>query len=146
MRVLFDTNVILDVLLERQPFSEPALKLLSKAEKGEITGLVCATTITTIYYLVNKTLDRKKANECINLLLNLLEVASVNRIVIETARTLKFKDFEDAVVYASALHSGCSCVVTRNLKDFSASEIPVFSPEEMLRALRVKKTEDYKER
>jgi predicted nucleic acid-binding protein len=52
MRVLFDTNVILDVLLERRPFSESASKLLSRVEKGEITGLVCATTITTIYYLV----------------------------------------------------------------------------------------------
>jgi len=142
MRVLFDTNVILDVLLERQPFSEPASKLLSKVEKGKIIGLICATTITTIYYLVNRTLDRKKADECIDLLLNLLEVASVNRVVIETARTLEFRDFEDAVVYASALHSGCSCVVTRNLKDFSASEIPVFSPEELLRALRVKNLEN----
>ena len=83
MRVLFDTNIILDVLLERQPFSESASKLLSKVEKGEITGLVCATTITTIYYLVNKAIDRKKANECIDLLLNLLEIASVNRVVID---------------------------------------------------------------
>ncbi len=138
MRVLFDTNVVLDVLLERQPFSEPASKLLSKVEKGEITGLVCATTITTIYYLVNKALNRKEADECIELLLNLLEVASVNRIVIETAKGLEFRDFEDAVVYASALHSGYSCVVTRNHKDFSASEIPVFSPEELLKILKVK--------
>ena len=138
MRVLFDTNVILDVLLERYPFSEPAATLLSKVEKGEITGLVCATTLTTIYYLVSKALDRNKADECIDLLLYLFEVASVNRVVIETAKTLNSKDFEDAVVYASALHSGCSCVVTRNLKDFPESEIPVFSPEELLKVLRVK--------
>ncbi|WP_457677770.1 PIN domain-containing protein, partial [Thermovibrio sp.] len=102
MRVLFDTNVILDLLLDRYPFSEPAAALLSKVEKGEITGLVCATTLTTIYYLVSKSLSRSKAEECMELLLRLFEVASVNRVVIETARTLKFKDFEDAVVCASA--------------------------------------------
>jgi predicted nucleic acid-binding protein len=138
MRVLFDTNVILDVLLERYPFSEPATILLSKVEKGEITGLVCATTLTTIYYLVSKALNRNKAGECIDLLLHLFEVASVNRVVIETAKTLNFKDFEDAVIYASALHSGCNCVVTRNLKDFPESEIPVFSPEELVKVLRAK--------
>ncbi len=138
MRVLFGTNVILDVLLDRYPFSEPAAALLSKVEKGEITGLVCATTLTTIYYLVSKSLSRNKAEECMELLLRLFEVASVNRVVIETAMTLKFKDFEDAVVYASALHSGCNCVVTRNLKDFVKSEIPIFSPQELLKVLRVK--------
>jgi len=138
MRVLFDTNIILDVLLERHPFSESATGLLSKVEKGKITGLVCATTLTTIYYLVSKALGRSKANECVELLLCLFEVAPVNRAVIETARTLNLKDFEDAVIYASALHSGCNCIVTRNLKDFSKSEIPVFSPEELLKVLRVK--------
>ncbi|SMP03948.1 Predicted nucleic acid-binding protein, contains PIN domain [Desulfurobacterium pacificum] len=139
MRVLFDTNIILDVLLERQPFSELASKLLSKVEEGEVSGLVCATTITTIYYLASKAFDRKKANECIELLLNLFEVASVNRIVIESAKKLNFKDFEDAVIYASALHSGCNCVVTRNVGDFTASEIPVFSPEELLKIIKIGK-------
>ncbi|MEO2069609.1 MAG: PIN domain-containing protein [Desulfurobacteriaceae bacterium] len=138
MRVLFDTNVILDVLLDRKPFSKPASNLLSKVEKGEITGVICATTITTIYYLVSKALNREKANECLDLLLNLVEVASVNRSVIETAGKLNFKDFEDAVIYASALHSKCSCIVTRNLEDFPTLKIPVFSPEEFLQVLKVK--------
>jgi predicted nucleic acid-binding protein len=139
MRVLFDTNVILDVLLDRAPFSEPASELLSKVETGEITGLICATTVTTIYYLVNKSLNREKANECIDNLLALFEVAAVNRTVIETARNLKqFKDFEDAVVYSSALHSNCDCVVTRNLSDFPSGQIPVFSPVELLKLLELK--------
>jgi len=138
MRVLFDTNVILDVLLDRKPFSKPASNLLSKVEKGEITGVICATTVTTIYYLVSKALNREKADECIDLLLNILEIAPVSRAVIETARKLNFKDFEDAVIYASAFHSKCFCIVTRNLKDFPALKIPVFSPEELLQVLKVK--------
>ena len=61
MKVMFDTNVILDVLLECPPFSEPAAKLLSRAERGEIQGFVCATTITTIFYLARKAVARTHA-------------------------------------------------------------------------------------
>ncbi|WP_245792022.1 type II toxin-antitoxin system VapC family toxin [Desulfurobacterium indicum] len=135
---MFDTNVILDILLDRQPFSLSAAVLFSKVEKGEITGLVCATTLTTIYYLTSKALNRAKADECIELLLSLFEVAAVNRSVIETAKKLKLRDFEDAVLYASALHSGSNCIVTRNLKDFPESEIPVFLPEELLKILKIR--------
>ena len=138
MRVLFDTNVVLDVLLERHPFSETAAAILSRVEKGEVVGFLCATTITTIYYLVSKATSRNKANECIKKLLTLFEIAAANRPVLETARDLNFKDFEDAIIYASALHSGCNCVVTRNIKDFSRTEIPVFSPEEFLKILEIK--------
>ena len=138
MRVLFDTNVVLDVLLERHPFSETAAAIFSGVEKGEIVGFLCATTITTIYYLVSKAFNRNKADECIKKLLNLFEIAAVNRPVLETARNLNFKDFEDAVIYASAIHSGCNCVVTRNARDFSRTEISVFSPEEFLKILEIK--------
>ena len=136
MRVLFDTNVVLDLLLDRQPFSEAAAALFSEVEKGNLTGLICATSITTVYYLVNKAAGRKKADECVELLTSLLEVAAVNRRVIETARELHFKDFEDAVIYASALHSAAKAVITRNLKDFPQDQIPAFSPEKLLKVLK----------
>ncbi len=140
MRVLFDTNVILDVLLDREPFSRSASALLTKVEKGEITGLVCAASVTTIYYLVNKAYSREKATECIEFLLALMEIAPVNRVVVDTAfKQKRFRDFEDAVIYASAVHSGCSCVVTRNISDFPASEIPVFLPDELLKLLNARK-------
>ncbi len=111
MRILLDTNVILDLLLDREPFSEHSALLISKIEKGEIVGVLCATTVTTIYYLVNKSLSKKEADKSLELIFSLFEIASVNRIVLETAKDLKFKDFEDAVIYASAIHSKIDVVI-----------------------------------
>ncbi|WP_297452581.1 PIN domain-containing protein [Persephonella sp.] len=135
MRVLIDTNVILDLLLDREPFSEQSALLISKVEKGELTGVLCATTITTIYYLVRKSLDKKEAEKSIDLIFSLFEIATVNRTVLETARKLDFDDFEDAVIYASAIHSNCDVLITRNIKAFKADDIPIYEPEEFLNIL-----------
>ena len=137
MRILIDTNVILDMLLDREPFSNYAGILISQIEKGKLTGLLCATTITTIYYLINKTLSKKEADKSLDLLFSLFEIAPVNRIVLETAKDLKFKDFEDAVIYASAIHSNVDAVITRNIKDFKMKEIPVYEPVEFLKILKM---------
>lgn len=110
MKILFDTNIIIDVFLDRKPFSEHASYLMSKVERSEITGFLCASTVTTIHYLLSKYLDKEKAIESINSLMALFEVASVNRLVIENALQSKFIDFEDAVLHESARHAGAYCV------------------------------------
>ncbi|RUM57257.1 MAG: PIN domain nuclease, partial [Persephonella sp.] len=92
MRILVNTNVILDLLLDREPFSNHAGILISQIEKGKLTGLLCATTITTIYYLISKSLSKREADKSLDLLFSLFEIAPVNRIVLETAKNLKFKD------------------------------------------------------
>jgi predicted nucleic acid-binding protein len=121
MKVLFDTNVILDVLLDREPFSDDASYLLSKVEQSEIIGFVCATTITTIHYLATKTLGGKAAASHIHSL--------------ENAAKSKFNDFEDAVVHEAALHAGAKYIVTRNCIDFKKSQLPVFDPGEFINTL-----------
>lgn len=135
MRVLFDTNIILDVLLDRKPFSEHASYLMSMVECSEISGFVCATTITTVHYLLSKQLNNKKAKECIRSIMTLFEVASVNRVVIENALKTKFTDFEDSVLHESARHAGAEYIITRNIKDFSKSQIPTYTPTEFLSML-----------
>ena len=135
MKVLFDTNIILDVLLDRKPFAEHASFLLSKVERSEINGFICATTVTTIHYLLSKHLDREKARISISSIVGLFEVASVNRIVIESALKSKFTDFEDSVLHESARHAGVEYIITRNIKDFKKSKIPVFTPTEFLSIL-----------
>ena len=135
MKALFDTNVILDVLMDREPFSESAAYLLSMVERSEINGLMCATTVTTIHYLLTKALNRQEASLHIKSLLSLFEVAPVNRIVLENALSSNFTDFEDAVIHEAARHSGANCIVTRNIKDFSLSKLPVFTPAEFLNML-----------
>lgn len=135
MKILFDTNIIIDVFLDRKPFSEHASYLMSKVERSEITGFLCASTVTTIHYLLSKYLDKEKAIESINSLMALFEVASVNRLVIENALQSKFTDFEDAVLHESARHAGAEYIITGNIKDFKKTKIPAFTPTEFLSML-----------
>ena len=135
MKVVFDTNVVLDVLLDREPFAEQAAYLMSKVERSEISGFLCATTITTVYYLLSKYLAKKKAKTGIKSLMALFEIAPVNRLVIENALESKFSDFEDAVLHESARQAGVEYIITRNIRDFKATKIPAFSPGEFLSIL-----------
>ena len=132
MNVLFDTNVILDVMLDRAPFSEPASLLLSLVEQGDIKGFICATTITTIHYLAAKNSEQNHARDQIKNLITLFDIVPVNRPVIENALKSKFSDFEDAAIYMSAWSAGVEAIVTRDIKGFKKSELPVYSPTEML--------------
>ena len=135
MKVLFDTNIIIDVLLDRKPFSEHASYLMSRVERSEINGFLCATTVTTIHYLLSKYLDKEKAIDSINSIMALFEIASVNRLVIENALKSKFSDFEDSVLHESARHAGVEYIITRNIKDFKKSKMPVYTATEFLTML-----------
>ena len=129
---MFDTNVVLDLLLDREPFVKEAKRLISKVEQGEFVGLLCATTITTIHYLILKSNGKERSTEIIQSLLKLFEVASVTRIVLQDALEVNDKDYEDAVLYKSAYHAGANMIVTRDRKGFSKAELPVMNPKEFL--------------
>lgn len=135
MKVLFDTNVVLDLLLDRPPFAEASEQILLHAEKSEIQGYLCATTVTTIYYIAAKTIGGRQALLAIRKLLSLFEIAPVNRPVLEQASQSDFSDFEDAVLYEAAREVGAEAIVSRNQSDFQLARIPVYLPEEMLRVL-----------
>lgn len=128
MRVLFDTNVVLDLLLDRKPFSVDAARCLSMVESGRIEGLLCATTVTTLHYLIRKSVGNRNALDSITLLLSLFEIAPVNKTVLESALRLPFKDFEDAVLHEAARYSNADVIVTRNTSDYKNSLIPVQLP------------------
>ncbi len=108
---------------------------MSKVELSEINGFLCATTVTTIHYLLSKNLDKKKAIVCINSIIALFEIASVDRLVIENALQSKFTDFEDSVLHESARHAGVEYIITRDIKDFKNTKIPAFTPTEFLSML-----------
>lgn len=136
MKILLDTNIILDVLMDRLPHSEAATELFSRVENGTVTGCLCGTTITTIFYLAAKTLGTSRAQQEIRKLIQLFEVAPVNRHVLEAALALNYHDFEDAVIYEAACQVGADVIVTRNQQDFKKSRLPVHSAEEMTKILR----------
>ena len=131
MKILLDTNIVLDLLMDRMPFADSAVELFSKVEDGTIIGYLCGNTITTVYYLASKAVGTSKAQEEIGKLLTLFEIAPVNRHVLESALCAGFNDFEDAVIHEAACHVGADALVTRNQKDFQKSRIPVYSSEEM---------------
>lgn len=135
MNVLFDTNVLLDVLLDREPFATHSAGALSRAEKGDMSGYACATTITTLFYLCCKEMGKNNACQNIQTLLSILAVAPVNQPVIEGAIQAGFNDFEDAVLSESAVLVSADVIVTRNKKDFSKSPIAIYTPEELLNLL-----------
>jgi len=135
MKVLFDTNVILDVLLDREPFAEEATYLMTKAEQSEIVGYLAATTITRIYYLLQKSLGNEIATEKIETLLSVFEIIPVNRIILEDALKSCFSDFEDSVLHMGACHTGVEYIVTRDTRGFTKSKIPVFNPIEFINML-----------
>ena len=135
MKILLDTNIVIDLLMDRTPLSEYAAEIFSMVEDGGAIGYLCATTVTTIYYLAAKTIGTAKAGEEIVKLLQLFEVAPVNRHVLETALAAGFSDFEDAVIHEAACHVGADALVTRNKKDYGKSRIPVYTAEEMAKIL-----------
>jgi len=135
LRILFDTNVILDVLLLRQPYEVEATKLVAAVERSEINGVLCANSITTIYYLINKAVGREIAINSVNSLTMMFDVVPVNKIVLQNALKSKFLDFEDAVLNESAVNSGVDGIATRNPKDFKSSTLPIYNPKELITVL-----------
>ncbi len=128
MRVLIDTNVILDVWLARQPFLADSARILSAAEKKKISGVICPTTVTTLHYLVKKHRGEAKARELLKGLLRICSVGTFRRSEIDDALGSKIKDFEDAVIEAVALRTGSEIIATRNTEDFKSSRVPAREP------------------
>ena len=134
MKVAIDTNVVLDVLLDRDPYVEDSSQILWAAESGAITALLCATTITTIHYMTVKTLGRAGSIAAIDQLLAIFDVAAVNRQVLQIAAASKIRDYEDAVLAHAAELAGATAIVTRNPKDFAKSGLRAYTPREWLAA------------
>lgn len=130
MRVLVDTNVILDHLLDRKPFNKAAELIFTQTERGHLEAFIGGTTVTTVHYLVSKALGTKVAHSHIEKLLHIFDVAPISRTVLTSALHLKFTDFEDAVLHEAAIAIGAQAIVTRDAKGFLKSAIPVYSSDE----------------
>jgi len=138
VKAIIDTNVIVDVLAKREPFFADSALVLDRAERGDFIAMVCATTVTTIFYLVRREHGSEATVERIKDLTAICGIAPVNRSVIESALHSGFGDFEDAVLHHSAVLAGADCIVTRNVADFRDSTLLVYTPAQFLAALRQK--------
>lgn len=135
MNALIDTNVIVDVLSRREPFFADSSLVLDHAERGDFVGWICATTVTTVFYLARRSVGTETAIERLKDLTSICRVAPVNQSVIDAAVHDRFPDFEDAVLHHSAVLAGADCIVTRNESDFRDSSLLVFTPTQFLAAL-----------
>jgi predicted nucleic acid-binding protein len=131
-RLLVDTNVVLDVLLDRQPHAEASIAIWAAIEAGRAEGYMSAHAITTIYYLIQREPGPMKANQLIALMLRIFRVAAVDGLVLEQALRLPLAHFEDAVTVATAQVCGCDFIVTRDPKGFRGSPVRALAPEAVL--------------
>lgn len=136
MIVLFDTNVILDLLLLRQPFAPAATRLVASVEQGRLSGMLAATSVTTIDYLLAKGLGPARARQETAKLLRLFRIAAVSGLVLEAALGMPFEDFEDAVIHEAARLAGAEGIVTRNAADFRHASLRIYAPDSLVAMLR----------
>jgi predicted nucleic acid-binding protein len=128
-RVLVDVNVVLDVLLDRQPHAAASIAVWTAIETGHTEGLLAAHAITTIHYLVRKELGAAKAKRTLTSILRVFGVAPVDSAVIEDAIKRVSPDFEDSVMISAARLAGCDLIITRDPRGFRDSPVRVLTPE-----------------
>ena len=133
--VLIDLNVVLDVLQKREPFFETSAGLLAAVEAGKVRGYIAAHSVTTLFYLIQKGNSSAEARATITNLLQFLKIAPVDQTTIEQALNLAYRDFEDAVQMISAVQSKVDCLITRNIKDYTTTLLPVMQPVDFLGTL-----------
>jgi predicted nucleic acid-binding protein len=131
-RILLDTNVVLDVLLDRKPYADASAAAWAAVETGVSEGMLAAHAVTTIHYLMRKEMGNTKAARTISAILRVFEVAAVDGVVIREALQLPVSDFEDAVTAAAARLAGCECIVTRDPKGFRGSAVRSMTPEAVM--------------
>jgi len=134
-KLFLDTNIMLDLLGEREPFYKPIAKIASLISQEEIQLVASGLSFATVNYLLCKLESAKKVKEKLRKFKIIVEISGIDDSIVEKALNSDFKDFEDALQYFSALKSNCNVLLTRNPKDFKKSKIPVMSATEFLNAI-----------
>lgn len=134
--ILIDTDVILDFFFDRVPFSDDAERILSLCDSGSLNGFVTPVICSNTYYLLRQNASHEKVMAKMNQLMMLVDVLQMDKETVMQALNSEFRDFEDAMQNFAATISGCiSVIITRNVKDYSKSELGVMTPESFLKIL-----------
>lgn len=134
-RIFIDTNVMLDLLGEREPYYNDIAKIASLADIGEIAMIASSLSYATVFYLLSKNEGAEKVKEKLRKFKIISEIAQLDDLIIEKGLNSNFTDFEDALQYNCALQSECDILITRNQKDFKNSSIPVMSAKEFIKSI-----------
>ncbi len=137
MNVLVDTNVILDAMMPRDPFSEAAQEIFILAAKDKVAAYITANCVTDIYYLLHKHLhSATAARDALSKLFRIFKILDLTAADCEDSLLLAISDYEDALLIACATRCKIECIITRNLKDFTGSIVPVQSPDDFLKSMQ----------
>lgn len=135
-KVLIDTDVILDFFFDRKPFSDQAAQIFSLCEGKKIKGFVTPVICSNAYYLLRQNAKHEKVIEKLSQLMTIMDVLQMDRDVVIQALSSGFKDFEDALQNYAAIKSGViNVILTRNVKDFTKSDIGVLTPGNFLKSI-----------
>lgn len=135
-KVFVDTNVIVDLIADRKPFSKYAIRIFSESEKGNLRLITSSHSIATTHYLLKKYLDEKSLRQVLHQLMDYLTIVPIDIHIIRKGLISRYKDLEDALqIYCAGTEENLFCIVTRNIKDFQDCEIPVFTPDELVEKL-----------
>lgn len=132
MRVLIDTNVILDVLCNRRGFVEEASKVFKFCEVNKIEGYISAISVPNIVYILRKELDAEKTKKILDQLSLIFKISDLKSDDLKKAANLMFDDYEDALQSVCASRIKANYIITRNIKDFTNSKVAAIKPSELL--------------
>ena len=131
-KIFIDSDVILDAFIEREPFKENALKLITLIERNKIEGSTSPLVFANIYYIIARIKNKKYALEKIKFLKNIIKILSIDEEIVGKAIENPFKDFEDSIQYYCSLKNNIKIIITRNKKDFPMGLIKIIDPWEYL--------------
>jgi predicted nucleic acid-binding protein len=135
VKVLLDSNILIDVALERQPHFDASEEILALAEQNRIEGYISASTFSDLYYIIRKNKGRNATLQFLKQIVGFCPIATVDQAVIAMALTVNFKDFEDAIQYSTAITHQMDAIVTRNPKDFAnATHLKILTPHQLIQS------------
>ena len=131
-KLYLDSDVLLDLLLDREPFSDDIATLIEESINSEIKLCTSPISITNIHYIIGRIENKSKADLKTKKILEIVRLENIGQTTIDRASNSKFKDFEDSVQNFCAVESGHEIIITRNTKDYKESELSILTPREYL--------------
>ena len=132
-KIFIDTDIIIDLLAERQPFYKNAAAIFTLIDCGKVKGFTSPIVFANLHYILSKQLSKNYAIKNLKKLRTLIKIVPVDERIIDLSLESDFKDYEDAIQYNAAISAGISTLITRNIKDYKNPTITVCSPDEYLR-------------
>jgi predicted nucleic acid-binding protein len=134
--IFLDTNILVDIVANRLPFSKSAIAIFDYCQKENIEMYCTSHSISKVHYIAKKIVDAKELRSIIEDLLDIISIISITETTLRKSIKSSHKDFENAIQITSAQSiNAMNCIVTRDLKDFKNAEIKVFTPDEFLNTL-----------